>query len=157
MSKRLKTVLLAGLFAAFLSAAGSATARADFMVKIDCAAGQPDWGGSRDWVHVSAKINNAWVEVGSYISGLPNCTGDWSMGLSTGPWNVNDVQALRIYTNGTDTFWIDRIALADNNQNIVETWGDNDFIGFCFSKDSSDGRNAWCWNNRAYSGITFNR
>jgi hypothetical protein len=160
MHKRLATSLLAAVTLFLASTGFSNTASAGFEVRIDGpSGGYPSWGGSGNQITLEAKINNAWTFIHTfYAPSDPWCPSDWCVGMGGWPWGAQDVQALRLTTDGTDTFWLDRLMLLDLSGNLVSYWGDDgDYIGDCFSRDSNDGRNAYCWNNRAYRSITYNR
>lgn len=161
MYKQLATRLLGGLALLFLCGNFTSTAHAYFQIKYDFGTPDnlPEWGWSEDRFYVYAKINNSWIQVDSLRQLNPTPGSGWgAFGISQ-PWTAKDVQAIAIEVTGFsfDALWIDRLALADSNGTIVSSWGADNLIGYCFSADPSDGNNPWCWNNRAYTSITFNR
>jgi len=158
--KNLVIARLVGLALLTLAAIPASAARADFRVGLDFhgAYGAPSWGASGDHFHVYAKINNAWVLVTSQRQLNPNIGPAW-VSYGIGPWDASQVQAIgvRVGLGATDALWIDRFSLQDGQGQVVHTWGANNLVGYCFSSKASDGNNAWCWNNRAYLWLEFNR
>ncbi|MEQ9208763.1 MAG: hypothetical protein RLN96_02815, partial [Pseudomonadales bacterium] len=50
--------------------------------------------------------------------------------------------AVQIITSGNDGFWMDRVLLHADNQEIAH-WGANEGKGYCLSHDPADGDGSW--------------
>jgi len=147
-----------GLCAAGLLLAGSlgfvGEAHANFTVRIDCRGdgGLPTWSATRDTITVYAMILGWWVKVGSKV--MDDCSTENSQLISySGPAYAHDVSRLIISTNGTNNFWIDEFALLNQAGDKFDSWGVDNDVGYCLSKNFAEGNTPYCWQERAVEYI----
>lgn len=155
--KSISKLVMAVAFGMGLSAVTS-EAHASFTMQVDCYGnnGQPSWATTTNGISFQAKINGYWEEL-AYGS-IASCPYDDSYAFWSPAFNESNVTALRVTTNGSDTFWIDKAALWSGYLSTkVASWGVNNNVGYCISEDYSDGNNAYCWNGGAFDPFTFNR
>ncbi len=114
-----------------------------FTVRIDCKGyGSLTNTNTNDYISVSfvnrdgTKLSNS-----STSKVVNNCDLDAYYHM-TSPMLMNEVVAVQIITSGSDGFWMDKVMLYGDNQEIAH-WGENEGKGYCLSNDPADANGSW--------------
>ncbi len=110
-----------------------------FTVQIDCRGYSTLTNtGTKDQITVSF-VNPDGIKLmdSNTTKVISNCDSDTFISM-TSPQLMNQVVAVQITTSGSDGFWMDRVLLHADNQEIA-TWGAKQGKGYCLSQDPADG------------------
>jgi len=169
MKRQLQRLAIGALFAASVGMADQA--HATFSVVLDCygTGGNPDWSQSNNKITVTALMTNGvLLNLGSVVPRYQYCRSEGSAPFFVnGDYLATQVQWIHVTTNGKDNFWIDRVQLWDGSWfhrstgailTLVTQWGINNNVGYCISKQASDGYdNPFCFETVATPSRTFYR
>lgn len=114
-----------------------------FTVQIDCKGYSTLTNtGTNDQITVSF-VNKDGTKLvdGNSTKVINNCDLDTYISMTSAQL-MNEVVAVQITTSGNDGFWMDRVLLHADNQEIAH-WGANEGKGYCLSQDPADGNGSW--------------
>ncbi|MEQ8363456.1 MAG: AbfB domain-containing protein [Cyclobacteriaceae bacterium] len=114
-----------------------------FTVQIDCKGYSTLTNtGTNDQITVSF-VNKDGTKLvdGNSTKVINNCDLDTYISMTSAQL-MNEVVAVQIITSGSDGFWMDRVLLHVDNQEIAH-WGANEGKGYCLSHDPADGDGSW--------------
>jgi hypothetical protein len=147
-------------FVSTFAALGSSAHAVGFNLKIDChgSNGLPDWSHSPNTIKVEALIHGFWNTVATFVPTPELCGQEDMIRLAFPAFSGFEVQTIRFSTNGTNVFWMDEFVLADVSASpTFWKWGIDNNVGFCFSKQSTDGANSYCQGGAARAVWDFNK
>jgi len=134
---------LAALFVCSFGFAGSA--KADYAITLETEGG-PSWAGTSGTITIKTRINGVWATVceldAPQISHSINCVVPTFSGYA--------VEKIRMTTDSSNGFWLDRFALSDITQGgeyvRIKHFGIDNASGWCFSTDPNETPSQHCWN-----------